>query len=461
MKPLLQPILILISLTVFGWAQDKRQTNEKRASSMVFKNISVLDMERGRFLPNQTVVVSGSRIAAIGSNKKVNVPPGALIVEGKDKFLVPGFADMHVHLYTEGDILTYLINGITTVRNMAGDATHLEFKRRIAKEEMIGPRIITAGPVLETGELSHPDNVLLTDTVSARREVKRQHKAGYDFVKVYNQMTPDVYRAVVAAAREFKMQVVGHVPLEVGLDGALAARQDSIEHFRGYIQSLVPRSAPVQPTGSFRNRSVAWNYIDDSRIDELVKRTVAAGVWNCPTFVFSVHELSPIVEHNRLLARPEVRLLSLTGAPDRTKNDGYLSNFTESDFAATQQGLNAQFRLLRALDKAGAGLLVGTDSWLNGYAITDEFEMLVKAGLTPARVLRMATVDAARFLGESSEWGTITVGRRADLVLLDADPLANIANTRRIRALVNNGRLFRREELDALLSTLPIPKRGK
>ena len=160
---------------------------------------------------------------------------------------------MHVHLYTEGDILTYLINGVTTVRNMAGDATHLEFKRRIAAGEMVGPRILTAGPIIETGELSHPDNVLLTDAASARREIERQYKSGYDFLKVYNQLTPEVYQAVIAAAKEFNMPIAGHVPVEVGLDGALISRQASIEHFRGYIQALVPRTALVQPTGSFRN----------------------------------------------------------------------------------------------------------------------------------------------------------------------------------------------------------------
>lgn len=461
MKSLLHTILILILLTVFIQAQRKSPTGADITRQVVIKNVSVLDVELGRVLPNQTVIISDSSITALGPSKQVSIPKGALSVEGKGKFLVPGFADMHVHLYTEGDILTYLINGVTTVRNMAGDKTHLELKRRISAGELDGPRIITAGPVLETGELSHPDNVLLNDAASARREVERQYKAGYDFVKVYNQMTPDVYAAVMATANEFNMKVVGHVPLEIGINNALTARQDSIEHFRGYIQALVPRSAPIQPSGSFRNRSVAWNYIEDSRIDELVKRTVAAGVWNCPTFVFSVHELSPIAEHNQLLARPEVKLLSLTGAPDRVKNAGYLSDFTEADFAATQKGLKAQFRLLRALDKAGAGLLVGTDSWLSGYALADEFEMLVKAGLSPARVLRMATADAARFLGESDQWGSIAVGRRANLILLDANPLANIGNTRRIRAVINNGRLFHRENLDILISTLPIPKRDK
>src|SRR6185503_3143250 len=212
-----------------------------------------------------------------GPSHHVPVPSGAAVVDGKGRFLVPGFADMHVHLYTEGDVLTYVANGVTTVRNMAGDATHLEFRRRVADGDMIGPRIVTAGPVIETGSLSHPDNVLLTDPASARREVERQRAAGYDFIKVYNRMTPEVYASVIAAAKEFNMPVVGHVPFEVGLRGALAARQRSIEHVRGYIQELVPPAAPVQPGASFRDMIVAWNYADDSRIDDLVALTIAAG----------------------------------------------------------------------------------------------------------------------------------------------------------------------------------------
>ena len=168
-----------------------------------------------------------------------------------------------------------------------------------------------------------------------------------------------------------------------------------------------------------------------------------------------MHELSPAVDHARLLARPELRRLSLEGLPNDRAKTAYLQQFTESDFAMTQRGLDGQFRLLRALDAAGAGLLVGTDSWLSGYAMAEELELLVRAGLTPARVLRMATLDAARFLNEENEWGTVAPQRRADLVLLDADPLADVRNIRRVQAVVVAGRLLRRGELDRRLGALP------
>jgi len=172
---------------------------------------------------------------------------------------------------------------------MAGDTSQLGMRARVASGRMIGPRIITAGPVVEAAPLSHPDNVLLKFPGSVRAELVRQRAAGYDFVKVYNHLSRPVYDSVVAVARALGVQVNGHVPLEVGLNGALAARQAFIEHFRGYIQALLPPWAAVPSDASFRDWSIAWNRIDDSHIASLVARTVAAGGWNVPTFAFTEH----------------------------------------------------------------------------------------------------------------------------------------------------------------------------
>ena len=445
-------------LALAGCAPSARPADVPGATVVAITDVSVVDVERGRLLADQTVVIRDGRIVALGAAASVPVPADADVVDGTDRFLTPGFADMHVHLYTEGDLLTYVANGVTTVRNMAGDSTHLAMRRRVAAGLVVGPRIVTAGPVVEAAPLSHPDNALLEDPARARAELARQRAAGYDFVKVYNHLARPVYDSVVAAAEGLGMSVAGHVPLSVGLDGALAARQRSIEHLRGYVRELLPDAPPAASDTSFRDWSVAWNRIDTTRIAPLVARTVAAGVWNCPTFAFTVHELSPAAEHARLLARPELRYLSLQGLPADRATTSYLRQFTDADFAATQRGLAGQFALLRALDAAGAGLLVGTDSWLSGYAYADELELLARAGLAPARVLRMATVDAARFLGEPAEWGSVAVGRRADLVLLDGDPLVDIANARRVRAVVAGGRLLRREDLDRMLEALPTTR---
>ena len=422
----------------------------QRSAAVAIRDVTIIDVTRGVRVPNQTVVVRGGRISAVGPRSRVTPPSDAAVVDGTGRFLMPGLADMHVHLYTEGDLFTYVANGVTTVRNMAGDTTHLRMRRRVADGSIIGPRIVTAGPVVEATPLSHPDNVALDDPAAVRGELTRQRAAGYDFVKIYNALARPVYDSVVSVALALGMPVAGHVPVTVGLYGALTASQRSIEHFRGYIQ----RVAPLVDSASFREWSLAWEEIDTTRIASLVRHTVAAGVWNVPTFAFTLHELAPAADHARLLARPEAAWLSLEGLPKDRAKAAYLRDFTEADFAKVQRGLAGQFRLLRALDSAGAGLLAGTDSWLSGYARADELEVLVRAGLSPARVLRMATLDAARFLGEERQWGTVVSGRRADLVLLDADPLASVGNVRRISAVVAGGRLLRREELDRRVALL-------
>jgi imidazolonepropionase-like amidohydrolase len=438
-------------------AKEFQQPESHATETIVIQHVNVVDVLNARIVPDQSVILRNALIRHVGNSGEAKIPKNAKVVNGTDKYLSPGFADMHVHLYTEGDVLTYVLNGITTVRNMAGDARHLRFRTLINSNNIIGPRIITAGPVVETGVPSHPDNILLTDPRSAYREVARQKNEGYDFIKVYNQMNVEVYKALMAAAFKLNMPVAGHVPFEVGLTTALQEGQISVEHFRGYIEELTSRDSSNMSTG-FKSRSVAWNHIDERLIDSVVVKTLKSKTWNCPTFSFTVHELSPINDHKLLLLRPEVKLLSLEGLPDREKNSGYLSDFSESDFAATQSGLEAQFALLRALDKSGGNLLVGTDSWLAGYAFADELELLKRAGLSHSRILKMATFDAAVFLKDERNSGTVEAGKRADLVLLDANPLENIENVRRINAVVIRGRYLSRDTLNELMASLAKKK---
>lgn len=458
--PILARITLLgvLGLSLAGCDRSPERPREPHpiaaTSIIAITRVAVVDVVQGRLLPDQTVIVGGTQIVSVGPTAETSIPAGAVVVDGTGRFLSPGFADMHVHLYTEGDLFTYVANGVTTVRNMAGDSTHLRMRRRVNDGVIVGPRIITAGPVVEAAPLSHPDNALVERPSSVRAELKRQKAAGFDFVKVYNHLDRTVYDSVVAIASELGIPVSGHVPLEVGLEHALALRQRSIEHFRGYIQALMPSGRPLPDNASFRDWSVAWERIDTLRIPSLVARSLASGVWNVPTFSFTKHELSPATEHAGLVSRPEVRYLSLQGLPADRATTSYLKEFRESDFAATQRGLAGQFRLLRALDAAGAGILTGTDSWLAGYAFADEMELFVRAGLTPARVLRAATLDASRYLGEEQLWGTVAVGRRADLVLLDTNPLIDVSAARRVHAVVLNGRLLRRADLDARLSAL-------
>lgn len=415
---------------------------------VAFVDVAVLTMERAGVLEHQTVVIRDGRVASIGPSSRTKPPGAARIIDGRGLFLLPGFSDMHTHPRQPLDLLTYLANGITTIRAMWGDSTTLAWRRDVAAGKLAGPRIFTAGPILEGSPPSQPSMRVLTNPADARAEVEAQHRTGYDFIKVYNSLPAAVYDSVTRIARGLGMPVAGHVPFEVGLGGALAARQASIEHLRGYIAELVPKDAAVQPGATLRSRTVAWNYIDRSRIPGLVERTARAGVWNCPTFVVAYHMMLPDSAYRALMRRPEVGLFPGQGAPDRS-TISYLADFTEADFAEAQRALGPQLELALALHRRGGKLMVGTDSWLQGYAYHDELALFEQAGFSRAEVIGLATRAGPEYLGLGATQGGVAVGQVADLQLVGGNPLESLGNLEDRRGVMARGRWYSREELSA------------
>jgi imidazolonepropionase-like amidohydrolase len=398
----------------------------------------------------QTVVVEGERIAWIGPSSEARLPAGTTRIPGRGLFLLPGFADMHTHPSSEADLLTYLVNGITTIRVMGGGETQVRWREAARTGGLMSPRIVTAGAIIDGNPPSQPSMRILTDPAAARAEVTAQHRAGVDVIKVYNSVPKAVYDSIVLVAGELGLPVAGHVPFEVGLGGALAARQATIEHLRGYVAELVPKDAPVQPGPSLRSRSVVWNYIDAARIPELAARTKAAGVWNCPTLVVATHNMLPTAEHAALLQRPGVKYLARSTVPDRSKIS-YLQDFTDADYRETQRGLVRQLEVVAGLHRAGARLLIGTDSWLQGFAFREELDLYRRAGIPAAEILAIATGGAAAFLGEAGRWGEVAVGQRADLQLVAGDPLRSWEALDSRRGVMLGGRWYPAAELIARL----------
>ncbi|MFN0179157.1 MAG: amidohydrolase family protein [Gemmatimonadales bacterium] len=415
-----------------------------------FVNVAIVSAERATVIPNQTVVVAEGRIQWIGPAAEARLAANTVRVDGRDRFLLPGFADLHTHPGRPFDLATFLANGITTIRVMWGDTATVRWRNAIAAGTMAGPRIVTAGAIIDGNPPSQPVMKVLTDPALARAEVLAQARAGYDFIKVYNSVPRPVYDTIIATARELGMPVAGHVPFEVGLGGALAAGQWSIEHLRGYIAELVPKDATVQPGATLRSRTLAWNHVDRTRIPELVRRTVAAGVWNCPTFVVAYHMMLPNGEYQALMARPEAEYFATGAPPDRSKIS-YLADFTEADFVAAQRALEPQFELARSLAQAGGKLLIGTDSWLQGYAYHDELRLFERAGFSRAEVLAIATKSGAEFLGKGASRGTIAVGQEADLQLVGGNPLASLENLRTRLGVMVGGRWYRRAAIDSMM----------
>src|SRR3990172_12229274 len=211
---------------------------------VAFVNVNVIPMDSERVLENQTVIVRDGVIELIGSSDQIEVPREALIVDGRGKYLMPGLVDMHVHIQFEDDMLLWVANGVTSVRNMWGNTgkmlqfgfpDQLALRKQIEQGALFGPTIYTAGPVMEGSPAFHPLAEVFDTPEAARESVAWQKAQGYDFIKVYDHLSPEVYQAIIAAARENDIPVIGHVPFAVGLDGVFASGQLTIEHLTGYI----------------------------------------------------------------------------------------------------------------------------------------------------------------------------------------------------------------------------------
>ena len=429
------------------------------AEDLLLKNVNVVDVDAGSVIAGRSVILSDGHIKEIGAQESVRAPAGARVIDGSSRYLMPALWDMHTHPMEPEALSMLVANGIGGTRIMWGLPHHLEWRARVELGELLGPRLLIAGPIIEGVPPAQAASVV--DTEGRRlvktfaegvAEVRRQKIAGFDYIKVYNNIPLDAYQGLVAEAKRLGMPVVGHVPFAAGIRGALAARQKSIEHLRGYIEKLVPADAPIQPGIDMRSRTLAWEYADLSRIPQLVRATRDAGAWQCPTLGTSIYT-APSSAIERYLATPEAEYLDpQTRAAFRHRGRvKWLSNFTEADFERATRANEKQAVLLRAMHVAGVPLLAGTDSNSFGFSLHRELEALVAVGLSPGEALQTATTNPARFAGLEKEVGRVAAGYAADLVLLDANPFQDIRNTSRINAVILRGQLLDRAALDAML----------
>lgn len=433
--------------------------------ALAIENVAVIAMDGAPDADHvhrgMTVLVDGGRVRALGPGRDVKIPAGATRIDGNGRYLIPGLRDMHVHVEaTNGEraLRRLLAFGVTGARVMAGSPAVLEFRERIRRGELAGPDLTVAGPILEgvapAGFEELIDNrgkVIVHDSVEAARVVREQSTAGYDFIKIYNNVPADAFRGIAVEARRLGLPVAGHVARAVGLDGALSARQASIEHLRAYERALVPMDAPQQPRPDLRSLTLSWAYADAAGIRAVAERTRDAGIWNVPTLATrlafaSDSEAASYLRSEGATAEQANAYLA------RRRSIPWLSNFTPADFVAAKAGYAAQDSLVRALVGVGAGVMAGTDSPPYGNALHRELELLVAAGLTPYQALESATRSPAKFLGLKDGSGTVAPGSPADLVLLDANPLEKISNTRRIHGVVRRGVWLDRAALDSLLA---------
>ena len=423
---------------------------------VVFERVNVVPMDEERVLEAQTVVVRDGRIESISGADGADVPAGALVIDAAGRYLVPGLSEMHAHVppssdaaYLEEVLFLYVANGVTTVRGMLGEPGHLELRDRLARHEVLGPRLFTSGPSLSAQSVDDPEH--------ASRIVREQAEAGYDFEKLHPGLTREEFAAAADAAREVGIDLAGHVSEDVGVERALGARQATIDHLDGYVQYLVPEDERDAAAGFF-GLGIA-DRVDLRRIPAAVEATREAGVYNVPTQTLLEHWAAPSPTADELAARPEMAYVSpqtrqqwLQSKRQITQAEGYTED-------KARQLIEVRRQLVKALHDASPELLLlGSDAPqvfnVPGFSLLHELDAIVVAGLSPYEALRTGTVHAAEFFDASDEFGRIAPGLAADLLLVDDNPLDDLAALREPAGVMVRGRWLDRDELDTRLDAI-------
>ncbi len=419
--------------------------------------VNVIPMDINRVAKNQTVIVKGRQIEAIGPAAEVTVPAGAFRIDGKDRYLIPGLAEMHAHIpssargeeYRDRVLFLYVANGITTARGMLGEQSHLRLRRQLYTHLVLGPRLITSGPSFNGNSV--------TSAVQAMQRVRDQKAAGYDFVKLHPGLTRKEFDAIAATADEVGLPFAGHVSAAVGLDRALTVRQATIDHLDGYMQAMVRDTVDIADysTGFFGAGLV--DAVDEAKIVEVARATAAAGVWNVPTQTLIEHNVLPI-DADEIAAWPEMQYMPADMVADWVSAKKRNMADPQYDPDRARRFVEIRRSLIKALHDAGAGLLLGSDAPqvfnVPGFAAHRELAILVESGISPFQALRIGTVNPAVYFGREQEFGTIEIGKIADLILLNANPLDDIRNTGKIEGVMVRGRYLARREIDEGLAKL-------
>lgn len=438
-----------------------------------FINVNVIPMDKERVLSDQTVVVSDGIITEIGDAKKVKVPKDALKIDGRGKYLIPGLADMHAHLLSDenfpdalapDELKIMIANGVTTIRLMIGTPEHLILRKQSANREIIAPTIYAASPQIAGRSFGDPYNgYVATNEEQARDAVRKAKQAGYDFIKLTFFITRPVYDAVIDEAAKQNIRVIGHVDRQVGLERAFQAKQQ-IEHLDAYFEAMIPPGAnlPGSTSGVFVWQPKAWESIDvldEKMIPELARKTVASNPFSCPTLTFLKTSFGTGQTDEQVFTRPGYRFYP----PKLQKEmDEPRHQFWKNPPSAERRAKYVDYRnkLTKAIWQAGGKIMAGSDSpdWLllYGFSLHTEMQNLAEAGLSNYASLEAATKNPAEFFGTLDQTGTVEKGKKADLVLLNANPLEKISNTENRSGVMLKGKYYSQTELNKWLDEIAV-----
>jgi hypothetical protein len=432
---------------------------------------TVIDVTNGARQADRTVVVDGDEIVAVVNGDAVPDTPPARTIDARGKYLIPGLWDMHVHFADPASAKLFIANGVTGVRVMWGNPPfapgmerfHFDMRDAFDKKTEIGPRMVISSQLLDGPKPFWPNSISLATPDEARKTVDDAKASGVDFIKVYSRLPREVYFTIADESKKQGLPFVGHVPEAVSVGEASDAGQKSMEHLLGMFVACSAHEGALRKKqtefakqshtdaewSKFRGeqlREAATTY-DEQHAHTLFDKLIRNETWQCPTLT---------EEHNTSWQddpslQTDPRMQYVVPYARRL----WQARRSSADYEFMRMLFPKKLALVASLNKAGVPMLAGTDEFnpycFAGFGIHDELAWLVKAGLTPAEALRAATSGPARFFGRDGKMGSVEAGHVADLVVLDADPLADIANTRGIFAVVSRGVLYERAALDKML----------
>jgi len=424
--------------------------NAQARKDLLLNNVQILHLEgeRARLVPGMSILVSDGRIARILPSGQAEAVRAAQVVEGDGRVVMAGLVDMHVHVWDQQSLGAYLAAGVTTVRNASGMPFHLRLAQEIERGAVIGPRLITTGPILNSqGPNAQINHQIVATANDARAAVQQQHRAGFRRLKVYSNLTREAYQAILREAGRLGMTVMGHtpegvrkpgmpgrVPFEIAFEEILDDGFVTIEH----VESIV------------------WHALGnrhDAAAGRALARRIAAADVPVDATLLAFNNLLKVAEtKGEYLKRPGTELLNpLLVAQSQAEYERWAGEDVDRNRAAFE----FYKHMARMLSEEGVLIVAGSDAGIftnvPGVSLIEELELLAEAGLEPASVLRAATINAAIALGEQDHAGRVAEGYRADLVLVDGDPTKDLAVLKSVSGVVAGDRYFDRPALDRQL----------